>query len=468
MNQKLKKIMILSGTYIVLMTVLLIGVSTAKFTDSTVAYSSFGAAGFNVILLGKDKTTGADIGPNGTVEQFGKTLLAGDLLPGMKYATESNANTAKQLPFKVANGTCESDVSQIAVDYTVKLRTTRNLPLAYKLVYGSKVYEAIGPYALDKDGNRVQSGTPQLDANGIAWYEWYFCGYTMTDDTVLPEPDPVFSLSAGTVSSNDHSILIEWPITVDANGLSSNSDTYMKEIELLEVRIVASQQNNTTAAPTGTVEGLDPRTYTRGLILLDPEQEVQTYEVDYSAFLKEGDDYIYEFDVDNGVSVGTVQPDSTVRYKVSVLAPMLWQGESGTGSINYTYGLSRQLRKEEQTETSGTSESYDRMPADVFVMNLEDGTRTQKAAGEDYTEDLKACSAAESKRLYFKEQHYSTAGTNTEKIFELANTETVESVTASVSASDSFRLVLGGTGGSALPAYLTRNGKLKIVIEKAE
>lgn len=489
MDQKLKKIMILSGTYIVLMTVLLIGVSTAKYTESTVAYSSFGTAGYNVVLLGKDEATGG-------AQQFGKTLLAGDLIPGMTYTGNSDTNTAKIFSFQVANGTDGNNVSQIAQDYSIKLRTTRNIPLEYKLLSGSTIYRADGPVALDAGGNPVAEGTsPELDANGIAWYEWTFRDIGNTGDGTLETGvNPVFSLPAGgQVSSNSHSLVVEWPIAELASGtdtVMTNSDKYMKEIELLEVRIQSTQRNNTTEVPAD-MDVLTREEYSKGFILLDPSKDVQVYQVDYRAFHTDkhwsGDDnsLTYDFTVDSGTFLDGSQTEP-IRYKVSVKAPLMWQGESGTGSRAYRCYLWKESRTAEDPYGNDIYEPGNPFAETVYKVNLQDGSREDCTAAyqqntEEFLTDVQACSADGSKFRYYKEQRYAgfetingndpirgrlAAPGTPEAVYTLETAETKDEETVTVSRGDTFHLELTETGGAAIPVYLQLGGRLEIVIEK--
>ena len=319
MTEKLKKIMIISGTYLVLMTVLLIGVSTAKYTDARITYSSFGTADFNVVLLGtaEDGTAAQE----GTVKQFGRTLLAAQYKPGMVFTGNSETNTAKLYSFTVANSTEEDNVSDVGVMYNVVLRTTKNLPLSYKLLQ-------------DTDGTVYQTDPVctvlPKDENGLQWYEWTF----RAPETGQGDAgQPVFFLAGGAADSNNHTLVIEWPIVTGNAGIDTNSPVYQKEVELLEVRIIAAGRNAAQALMEDpAVEPGDDRFYGKGLIKLIPGEQ-SDYFVDYRSFRRRSPGhYSFDFALDNGVGNGFHPTEDVTAYSVRLRVPY----NTNTSAYEYT------------------------------------------------------------------------------------------------------------------------------------
>ena len=479
MNKKLKRIMISSGAYIVLMSILLIGVSTAKYTQATVAYSSFGAAAYNVVLLGSDPDTGELSAGEGTPEQFGKTLLSGDYLPGMVYSSESSLNTAKVFPFSVANGTCEEDVAEVAQNYTITLRTTRNLPLDYKLIYGSTVFNASGPKALDKNGKVItNTRNAQMDANGIAWYEWTFKDIVNTEEGTLEQDmAPVFSLNGGVVRSNEHAIIVEWPIRTDENGVSTdNSIDYMNEIELLEVRVASAQQIILTEdVQTITVDPTDSRLYSRGVILLGGAANGNTveYKVDFRAFRPESDGYIYEFEVENGAGKQAAPIKGETGYTVSLQVPLLYQmHSSGTGTVGYEYIL--EVLDEETglwsalipvAGTDGTGGREYKLDPDRPEEEKVDITQKKSDNAEEYNQELFDCSEPSSPYRIVKQLHYGDAPDSGERVFRMQNTLREGEQKLRVEGGR-FRIRLLQTNGN-IPSYAQLLGKIVIQVKAA-
>ena len=475
MNKKLKRIMISSGAYIVLMSILLIGVSTAKYTQASVAYASFGAAGYNVVLLGRDPETGDLTLGDGSPEQFGKTLLSGDFEPGMTYSSDSNLNTARVFPFSVANGTCPEDVSEIAQDYTVTLRSTKNLPLDYKLSLGSMVFSASEPKALDKNGKVIRNAAhAELDENGIAWYEWTFKDIGNTEEGTLEmDSSPVFSLPAGTVTANEHAIIIEWPVRKDANGVTTdNSQDYMNEIELLEVRVASSQRSGATELQTITIDPTDSRVYSRGLIQLgDAENgDLREYQVDYRAFKPDGSAYTYEFSVENGAGKMRDFTYGPEEFTVSMQVPMLYQMHSaGTGSVQYLYDLQYWDPAEEAWKTLAECPGTSGLGGHEFLVDPEDPLKekvdiTSKKSDnvEEYNEDLYRCSTPESPERIVKQLHFADTADGAEHVFRLENT-VPEGETEPRMEGVRFRILLTGTNG-IIPSYVQLLGKIVIQV----
>ena len=329
---KLKRTLILSSVYMLLSAILLLSISTAKYADAHLAYTSYGAASFNSVILG-DCT-------DGTITAFGKTLCADECRPGMEYSEEAEDNTSKSIPFSIANGTSAENASEASVSYTIRLRTTRNLPLRFSLAgltaaaegddMEQTLYSADEP-VLVKEAN--QAGA----AGTLSWYEW-----TFMKDT----EEAIFSLDGGGISINNHKLIVEWPITETEDGATpDNSADYMKEIDLIEVIVTVSSKNS-IGIEHKPINVPVSELYGKGIIILDPDTDADaddteypfhySYPLDLRAFhaVTEGgeddsynidpedtDNKVYDFTVSNGVGVGMAQVGRYTDYVIEVKTP---------------------------------------------------------------------------------------------------------------------------------------------------
>lgn len=308
-------VLVLTAIFTVGMAVLLMGVSTAKYTDSRMAYAGFGVSKFNVVILGENTLSALETGEG--IKAFNTSLRTTDLLPGMTYNQDEGLNTAEVFPFSVANGSRMKNVSEASLEYYVRMRTTCNLPLKYSLRCGDEIYSAADPIMISPNNEEE-----------LVWYELRFYKNqpgSFENPGVLPE-EAVFELSGGTLELDSYELLVEWPIEAAGAGvIASNSVVYMKEIELLEVRVVASSKNMITTTPPEdfSVDNY----YGQGIIVLDEEAGAKqggitrfTYTVDLRSY-QPSNPNIFPLIVDNGVGKGLTTQQIRTNYTVKLLVP---------------------------------------------------------------------------------------------------------------------------------------------------
>ena len=327
---------ILYAIIMLIIVALMFGVSSAKYTDVIKAYTGYGIADFNAIILGDSSS--------GTIKAFDGDIIANNCDPGMAYTDDEN-NTAKLIPFSIANGITEENASETGLSYTLKLRTTRNIPLDFSLLKivsdDEKVLYATDGPVLIEDSN--EAGSSSITKN--IWYEWTFYE---ADGEEGEKEEAVFTLTGGELTIDNFQLVVEWPITeggaIQASdgsdgmvGIPDNSVDYMKEIDLIELFVTVSSNNSLDEEHEGYSYGLDD-IYGKGIILLDPstgivgenageEDDAYTnrysYLVDFRAFhaidlnkyqfspeTPDIKNNAYEFEVNNGVGLG-IDPDST-------------------------------------------------------------------------------------------------------------------------------------------------------------
>lgn len=328
---------ILYAIIMLIIVALMFGVSSAKYTDVIKAYTGYGIANFNAIILGDSSS--------GTIKAFDENVIAKNCDPGMTYSDGEN-NTAKLIPFSIANGITEENASETGLSYTLKLRTTRNIPLDFSLLkIGSDnekvLYTTDGPVLIE-DSDEAGSGS-SITKN--IWYEWTF--YEAGGEESEKE-EVVFTLAGGELAIDNFQLVIEWPITEDGTikvpdgsdgviGIPDNSVDYMKEIDLIELFVTVSSNNSLDEENEGYSYSLED-IYGKGIILLDPsvgmiggnageEDDAYTnrysYLVDFRAFhaidlnqyqfnseIPNIKNNAYEFELNNGVGLG-IDPDST-------------------------------------------------------------------------------------------------------------------------------------------------------------
>ncbi len=351
--EQLKTKLLLSLAYLVLMVILLIGISTAKFTDRRMAYTRYGAGSFNAVILGD--TSG------GEMQAFDQTISARDCVPGMTFASD-DTNTAKTIPFSVANGVALADgtdnASDATLDYTIRLRTTRNLPLNFKLEHAVTTgegtthtyYDAVGPTALSET---VADGE-------LGWYEWQF---VVTDESgdMPVVTEATFSLDGGVLCQNSHTLYVEWPITSESvNGAAlttGNTAEYMKEIDLLEVLVTASSRNSLDGE-SSTITYSAGDLYGKGVVILDRDGSRidssdtdypyhYNYEIDLRAFRSEGTAKAYYFELSNGAAFGIAQNETYTDYVLELKTPYTVSvtdengNETAAATKDYAYTLYR-------------------------------------------------------------------------------------------------------------------------------
>ncbi|NCB75132.1 MAG: hypothetical protein EOM51_10380, partial [Clostridia bacterium] len=336
-GKNLKRTLIISGCYLLLLVTLLVGLTLARYQDAKIAYTSFGTANFNALILGEN-TIEAMTAEEPTVNAFGVNLQTINYRPGMVWNENPNLNTAEILPFSVANGKSSSDCSQVSVDYTLRLRTTGSLPFRYTLAFwiadateeggGHDVYYTTGEPKTVTDGS-ADAGT---------WYEYAF--YPTGEASA---EEAVFSLSGGSLQLNSHRLIVEWPVEDGGeNGTDTNSPAYMKEVEMIEILAAVSSKNmldvdgylDTEIPDTGLV-------YSTGIIIIDPAKGTTisentqdfTYDIDYRSFSQDGtSSRSFTFTVDNGIGRDTEQSSPYIVYDMLLKIPV----NAFTRGYNYT------------------------------------------------------------------------------------------------------------------------------------
>jgi hypothetical protein len=329
-KKSLKRTLIVSGCYVILLAVLLVGLTLARYQDAMLAYTGFKAADFNALILGANTVAAMKAG---TVNKFGVNLVTTGFKPGMTWDSSdiNNYNPDALINFSVSNGNNDEDSSQVSVEYTLRLRTSGNLPLTYTL---AEWIEDAGPegghyvYYSSDEGTPVTDDPAALDPGN--WYEYIF------HPSGEPAEEAVFELQGGQLSLNSYRILIKWPVP---EGSEANSPVYMKEVELVEILANLSSKNMLEedgygAAPISTAQ---PE-YSTGIILLDPEGKLSnsySYEIDYRSFKA---DTVAEtarshsFTIENGIDKQVTQATDHINYTALLKIPY-------NTADDYTYTL---------------------------------------------------------------------------------------------------------------------------------
>ena len=467
--KKLKKALVLSSVYMLLSAVLLLSISTAKYTDSHLAYTSYGAASFNSVILG-DCT-------DGTIHAFGRTLCADQCRPGMKYSDVEEENTSKSIPFSIANGTTAENVSETSVSYTIRLRTTRNLPLRFTLAgltgtgdsATTTLYTAGDPVVVE-DTESVDDGPEKL-----VWYEWTFCTQPAEEGAAQ---EAVFSLKGGAMAINNHQLIVEWPITEKAEGETpDNSSVYMKELDLIEVLVTVSSKNSLDEEHT-EFEIPASELYGKGIIILDPsildpsiapdtQDEAYPYHYSYPVDLRsfhapeEGvETKVYDFTVSNGVGIGKTQISRYTDYVIELKVPYT-AADTNQNAIA-TMGFGYELSMYDSAADVYTSAAKDVGELRLYneeVNSSDYGTYTVVSDPSD--EDLAKWTKEESPvRLYRIYSFTANGGTPFRLINKMADNE---GNFADRAASRDFRLAL--TGAEGLTTATAFENKLEITVK---
>ncbi len=323
-----KYMILLCCAFMLIIVAIMVGISGAKYADSFTGYSSFGAASFNSVILGDCSET---------LKAFDGIICTDDCMPGMTYSEQDEKNTAKKIPFSVANGTDDETASGVSVEYTIKLRATRNIPLKFSLGYitseeseteggepvvSKQVYSADEPVLVNE--NRSNSNN--------VWYEWTFLDETVEGESAT---EAFFSLDGGAMNLNRHEIIVEWPInnTIYDEGIPDNSTKYMKELDLLEVLVTVSSKNSLKEEKEEITYAANDL-YGKGIIIIDPSiapngsDEEYPYHYTYPISLKafydvEGSDTqkAYDFSVNNGAGIGINQTALYTDYMLELKVP---------------------------------------------------------------------------------------------------------------------------------------------------
>jgi hypothetical protein len=307
-KKSLKRTLIISGCYVLLLAALLIGLTLARYQDAMQAYTDFKAAEFNALILGENTVEDMRAG---RVNKFGVNLVTTGFRPGMTWRFDASGyNQDSVIRFSVSNGSNDEDFSEVPIEYTLKLRTSGNLPLKFTLAAWESGEPDGEPVYYNADNIKpVQNDSKERDPGN--WYEYSFY------PSGSPE-EAVFELPGGKLSLNSYKILIEWPVSKDSDSLP----VYMKEVELVEILANISSKNMLEEEGYGESPiPTDVPVYSTGVILLKPigGQAVgtYTYEIDYRSFEPvKGNDSVrsYSFTIENGIDKHVAQTANLINY----------------------------------------------------------------------------------------------------------------------------------------------------------
>ncbi|NCB52318.1 MAG: hypothetical protein EOM54_10605 [Clostridia bacterium] len=342
-----KRALVISGCYVFLLAVLLVGLTFARYQDAKVAYTSFGASSFNALILGENTIEGMTDAENPVVNKFGVNLQTVNYRPGMLWSENPNLCTAGALPFSVTNGTTGADSSQVSVEYSVRLRTSGNLPLKYTLaLWVPDELESGGGHYGYYVADQPQMVTDENDHTGT-WYEhrFYPQGTDFSGSSTELPPEALFELEGGSLQLQSYQLILEWPVVPGGEiGTDTNSPAYMKEVELIEILVTVSSKN--MLDEEGYLDTEIPETnlaYSTGLIILDPDKGIiidgggactgYSYIIDYRSFSQDGEAArSFTFRVENGVGKATEQSSAYIIYDMLLKIPV----NDDTAAYTYT------------------------------------------------------------------------------------------------------------------------------------
>lgn len=228
-------------------------------------------------------------------QSFSTLINHENLTPGMEII---------RLPFRVTNGRRSENHASVDILYTIRIRTTNNLPLRYRLVRYSdegvpkELYVTTGEYYLeypmDKDAPKY-----------VYTLHWADLVDERVDPDKLPEnidrdkirsTEGYFGLTGGKFELDKYELFIDWPVVdSDLYGRKSNSSVYMKEVDVVDVIVTlesTDREYKSAPAPNSTIKSegalfvypeASDYTYESG----DKEVYVQEFSGDYRAFLDE-------------------------------------------------------------------------------------------------------------------------------------------------------------------------------------
>jgi hypothetical protein len=375
-GRSLKRALIINGSYILLLAVLILGLTLAKYRDAMVAYTSFSAASFNALILG-DNTIEAMTAEDPVVNEFNDKFTVNvntvGFRPGMSWDSNSSVSTAKTIVFSIANGTGNDDSSQVDIEYTLKLRTSGNLPLKYTLAEWVPVSSETGGGHYDYYISSAPALINSTEVDTGSWYEYSFL--------ISPSGgEALFGLKGGSLDLTSFKLIMEWPIE---NG-SDNSTSYMKEVELMEVIATVSSKNMLNEYANTDIPA-ESKVYSSGIIILDPADTAPdgsvykyTYEIDYRAFAEDNkiaaNSRSYTVTVENGIDKQRSQSSDYIHYNLALKVPVFLKDSDSVYAQNYVYTLYSEANPEGYAlgtpsyrlynELDGTYTEYSALPAD--------------------------------------------------------------------------------------------------------
>lgn len=382
--QKKARVLIVIIVYAMLLFWLLSGMTRAKFQETSTAYARFGAANFNTVILG-DNTPEAMTDPEApVVNEFGIGLATAGLKPGMTWQVNPDQNTARIFPFTIANGRDQATASESTVEYSIVLLTTGHLPLQYTLtLWQENLLEAGGGHYVT-----YTSGEPVLvereNPSDSLWH-----AYTFHQTGAAASEPALFTIPGGQLALNAHQLIVEWPSTAAGSNLSR----YMKEVELLQLKVEVSSKNR--LAEDGYLDTqlpANPVTNAKGILVLEegagidlPGQDKKryAYTIDLASFKLDGDEAWFDFELNNGIGLGFAQTATALSCDLYLKVPLGQQStDLDLGWADLTDGLDygwRDLVTQSSAVQLGSPE--------YRLYNEMDGTYAILAAPEDRPSD---------------------------------------------------------------------------------
>ena len=434
---------------------------SAKFLDRRRGFTQFDVANFNAIILGN---TSLEELKAGTIYDFAETSGT-ESYPGMEQ---------KELYFSIANGvsfkeeqtdaegnvqtSITDNASDTMIEYSIRLLTTGNMPINFRLVKlaadgtdeASLKTEFVESSYLDED---LRNGDPKTADTSIDGTKWNIYRFMEPLGEGLPDTEASFTLTGGELNLNRYKLILDWPIesaVTDENGIqlmkASNSQDYRKEFDNLQLLVTVKSKDQTEeiAVPVDTEDLLFDR-YSKGIIITIPSlSEADSYEekrglytydhiIDLRAFERdeaaaETDLGTYEFDVNNGVTLGQASfyacegdscPVQFTYYVMQVLFP-----------AEETAGYSYQMSFRDSNDLDDDRDTKEYLPLYVIPENTEywiinETTGVVETKSKTYIEKLDAEDPESIYRTYRVDtlawaRSGQTSGYHTDRAFSIA------------------------------------------------
>ena len=180
-----KKEFVVVCSYVVCLSLLLtlFLTSGAKYYFGVDGYTNFTVSEFNAAIFDDADEESVKAGSSG-VKPIGQGdahfMELKDCFPGMD---------PRDYPFLITNGTDAKSFASVDIAFSVKVRTLRNIPLHYTLVYhgadeGGEPIELA--YECCREPKQLARTTTYGGGNDAVWYEYHF---TSEDSDTTGEPE---------------------------------------------------------------------------------------------------------------------------------------------------------------------------------------------------------------------------------------------------------------------------------------